>query len=114
MVAFRTLLAAIFVVITAYTLPVIANHGLDLFGVFFGDFGAFAWGDQFKVDFACFLLLSALWTAWRNDFTPAGLGLGVVAFFGGALFLSAYLFALSLRAPDMATIMLGARRAGSR
>lgn len=76
---------------------------------------AMTWPGQFNLDFFCFLLLSGLWLAWRHDFSPAGLALGLVALFGGMLFLSAYLLiATGTAAGDIRKIMLGERRAAAK
>jgi len=111
-VGFRILLVALLLTLGGYTALVIARHGLDLLPIFFGDIAKVGWSGQFNLDFLCFLTLSALWTAWRNAFSPAGWLLAVVAFFGGAGFLLPYLLLLTLRARgDMATVMLGRPRA---
>ncbi len=60
---FRILLAVIFVAIAGYTAIVIANHGMNLLPVFFGDMATMAWPGQFNLDFMCMLTLSALWVA---------------------------------------------------
>lgn len=113
MTAFRLLLVVIFVAISLYTAFVVAEHGLGLLQVFFGDIAAMGWPGQFNLDFLCFLVLSALWLAWRHHFKPPGLVLGVLGFFGGALFLSAYLLVASYRAGgDVRVLMLGPSRAG--
>ena len=70
-----------------------------------------AWPGQFNLDFLCFLVLSALWVAWRHQFSPAGLLLAVAAFFGGALFLSAYVLIVSTAERDMRVLLLGEARA---
>ena len=98
MSAFRVFLVVVFVSILAYTAVTISNHGLNLLPIFFGDMKAMAWPGQFNFDFMTFLMLSALWTAWRNQFSAKGLILAVFAFFGGMLFLSAYLFYLTFQA----------------
>lgn len=108
MIAFRTLLAAIFLVIAGYTLVVASNHGWDLLSVFFGDIAKMEWPGQFNLDFTCLLLLSGLWVGWRHRFSAAGVALGLVAVFGGALFLSAYLLVASVRARgDVRALLLG-------
>ena len=86
--AFRTLLVVIFISILGYTAIVAANHGLGLLAVFFGDIAAMGWPGQFNVDFTGFLTLSALWLVWRHHFSPVGIALGLLGFFGGGLFLS--------------------------
>lgn len=112
MTAFRVFLVAIFVVIAGYTAVVIANHGMGLLPVFFGDMAKMAWPGQFNLDFMCMLALSGLWVAWRHRFSGTGIALGLLAFFGGALFLSAYLLIASARAGgDVKELLLGTGRA---
>lgn len=91
-----------------YTGHVIANHGWGLLPIFFGDIASWTWPGQFNLDFSMMLFLSASWTAWRNRFTPAGLALAAVAFFGGAGFLLPYLTFLAWKhGGDTAAILLG-------
>jgi hypothetical protein len=107
----RTFLGVFAVALVAYTAVVIANHGWNPFAVFFGDMLAMNWAGQFNFDFSGFLTLSALWTAWRNGFSPLGLVLALVAFFGGMLFLSLYLLVLSASARDIGELVAGPRPA---
>lgn len=108
----RILLGAIFVAIAVYTTITISEHGLSLLPVFFGDMAAMGWPGQFNFDFMCFLILSALWVAWRHHFSVQGMLLAVFAFFGGAFFLSAYLFVNSYKVDgDIGALLLGAKRA---
>lgn len=108
MTMFRFLLVLIFTAIVLYTGVVVANHGLNLLPVFFGDMAKLAWPGQFNLDFMCMLALSGLWVAWRHRFTASGIALGLIAFFGGALFLSVYLFAESFRVRgDIRALLLG-------
>ena len=109
--AFRIFLVAVFVVIAGYTLVVIDSHGLNLLPVFFGDMTQMQWPGQFNLDFMCMLLLAGLWVSWRHQFSVTGVVLGVIAVFGGALFLSAYLLVESFRTKgDMRQLLLGAAR----
>ncbi|NNC37900.1 MAG: hypothetical protein EX271_08275 [Acidimicrobiales bacterium] len=109
---FRIFLSVIFISLLGYTLVTISNHGWNLLPIFFGDMKAMTWPGQFNFDFFGFLLLSGLWVSWRNQFTPAGLILGLIAVFGGILFLSAYLFYLTFKTDgDIKKIMLGDARA---
>ncbi len=107
--AFRTLLVVIFLAISGYTVVVINNHGIGLLPVFFGDMAEMGWPGQFNLDFMCFLALSALWVSWRHQFSAVGLLLGVCAFFGGALFLSIYLFIQSYRVNGNVNLLLMGR-----
>ena len=110
MTAFRALLIVILTAIGIYTVPVVANHGINLFPYFFGDIAKMGWPGQFNFDFLGFLVLSSFWTAWRNQFSSLGLGLGVLAFFFGAPFLTGYLLYLSYAtAGDAQTMLVGQR-----
>jgi hypothetical protein len=105
---FRLGLVVFWLVLLVYTGVVIANHGINLLPVFFGDMAAMAWPGQFNLDFFGFLLLSGLWTAWRNGFSGLGLALGVVAVFGGIGFLAPYLLYLTYQTKgDARAILLG-------
>lgn len=114
MMAFRVLLVVLWVAIVGYTGLVVADHGLGLFSVFFGDMAALGWPGQFNLDFMCMLTLSALWVAWRHHFSGVAFVLAALAFFGGALFLSTYLLILSRQAGgDVREILLGKARAAA-
>ncbi len=113
MTLFRLFLGALLAVIAIYTVAVVAQHGLNLFAVFFGDIGALGWPGQFNLDFLGMLMLSALWTAWRNEFTAKGLLLGVLALLFGAPFLTIYLLVLSVQTRgNLKAMLLGEARAG--
>ncbi|MFK7915745.1 MAG: hypothetical protein AB8B93_17645 [Pseudomonadales bacterium] len=114
MTLFRILLTAIFAVVAIYTIPVVLDHGITLFPVFFGDIAKMGWAGQFNVDFLGFLVLSACWTALRNRFSITGLGLSLLAFFLGAPFLTAYLLILSVRCNgNIEAMLLGEQRANA-
>jgi hypothetical protein len=112
--AFRFLLVLFFLVIVGYTGVVVWKHGMGLFPVFFGDMAKLGWPGQFNLDFMCLLALSGLWVSWRHRFSAPGILLGLSAFFGGAMFLSVYLFVESFRAKgDLTSLLLGGNRATS-
>jgi hypothetical protein len=112
--ALRVLLAVLWVIIVGYTAVVIANHGMGLLNVFFGDLAAIGWPGQFNLDFMGMLTLSALWVAWRHRFSGPGLVLGALAFFGGSLFLTTYLLVVSGQARgDIRAMLLGKARAAA-
>ena len=115
MTAFRILLVVLWAIIVVYTGIVIANHGWGLLEIFFRDMAAMGWPGQFNLDFTSLLTLSALWVAWRHHFSIGGLALALLAFFGGGLFLTTYLFVVSMVAKDdMKEVLLGKVRAASR
>lgn len=112
MTAFRAFLVVLCVVLVGYTAVVMANHGVGLLKVFFGDMAAMGWPGQFNLDFTGMLTFSALWVAWRHHFSTTGLVLSLLAFFGGSLFLTIYLFIVSGQAKgDMTEVLLGRTRA---
>ncbi len=109
--ALRIYLSVILVVILGYTSVTIANHGMNLMSIFFGDMATMAWPGQFNLDFMFMLTLSGLWVSWRHQFTPGGLALGLLAVFGGAMFLSVYLLIVTSREKDVRVLLLGPGRA---
>lgn len=112
MALFRIYLVIVVAAIIAYTLPVIANHGMGLFGIYFGDIAAMTWPGQFNVDFLSFLTLGALWLAWRHHFSAGGIVLGLFIYLGGMPFLATYLLVHSFRTKgDMKALLLGEGRA---
>jgi hypothetical protein len=114
MTAFRILLAVFLISIIGYTAVTISNHGWNLLPVFFSDMAEMAWPGQFNFDFMCFLLLSALWVAWRNHFSLPGLGLALLAATGGMMFLSLYLLIISFQVNgDIKALLLGPKRAAA-
>jgi hypothetical protein len=110
MVAFRLLLVVIILAVGAYTMVTIANHGMGLYPIFFGDIAEMTWRGQFNVDFLCFLILSGFWVAWRHQFSAGGLALGFAAFNLGAPFLAAYLLIVSYQTRgDVRLMLLGSQ-----
>ena len=110
--ALRLFLGVIFLAVAIYTGIVIANHGWNLLPIFFGDMAAMTWPGQFNFDFMGFLLLSGLWVSWRHQFSPSGIALGLLAVFGGVLFLSLYLLIASYYAEgSVKNLLLGTNRA---
>ena len=106
--AFRAWLTLLWVILVGYTAVVIASHGWGLLPIFFGDIAAMTWPGQFNLDFLTMLTLSALWVAWRHEFSGVGLALGALAFFGGGLFLSTYLLIVSFQTRgDTGQMLLG-------
>ena len=110
---FRVFLFGIIAVVGVYTAPVLIGHGiLVLLPEFFGEMSQFNWQGQFNLDFFMFLLLSGFWMAWRNQFSLAGVLLGVGGVLLGAPYLAAYLLYLSFKLEgDVASILLGERAA---
>ena len=112
MTVFRLILIALLAILSIYTAIVIMEHGFNFLPTALDDLFAMTWQKQFNVDFLTFLALSAVWTAWRHNFSPVGLGLGIVAFFGGMIFLTVYLLIASFQVNgDIKALLLGKARA---
>ena len=115
MIFLRTLSIAFLVVIAIYTTVAISNDGFDLVTPFISDIIAMNWSGQFNIDFMMYLILSAIWVAWRHDFSGGGLVLAAIASVGGFLFLGVYLLVQIRRSEgDVERLMLGDRRAAAR
>ncbi|MCB1193485.1 MAG: hypothetical protein H7A23_21420 [Leptospiraceae bacterium] len=112
MKAFQILLAILITGILIYTGITGFQHGWNLFPIFFGDIAAMTWSGQFNFDFSCFLILSGLWLAWRNNFSLGGLALGALGIVGGIMLLAPYLLFISFKSKgDMKEFFLGKERA---
>ena len=115
MTILRPISAIFLIIISVYTVIAISNDGFDLITPFVGDILALSWSGQFNLDFMMYLILSALWVAWRHDFSGAGVALAAVASVGGMLFFAVYLLVQIGRAEgDIERLLLGHRRAAAR
>ena len=112
MMLFRVLLAGMVLVLGVYTVITISNEGLTLFETALTDVAAMGWRGQFALDFVCYLLLSFIWVAWRHEFSPVGLVLGLLASQLGIIFFATYLIVISIQCDgDMKKVLLGEKRA---
>ncbi|HIG42155.1 MAG: hypothetical protein ABGY96_17485 [bacterium] len=111
MTLFRFFLFLIALSVIGYTIPVIQSEGiLALLPAFFAEMSNLNWQGQFNLDFFTFLLISGLWTAWRNKFSLQGNLLGIGAVFLGAPYLAIYLIYLSFVCEgDIKLMLLGER-----
>jgi hypothetical protein len=108
MTAFRLAIAAYVAILLGYTAIVIANHGMGLLPIFFGDIAKMEWPGQFNLDFMGFILLTAFWVAWRNGFTLGGLALALLVPAGGIGFTGLYLIYLSYQTKgDVKAMLMG-------
>lgn len=111
MTAFRALLIFMILSVLIYTGIVVATHGWVFLPVFFGDIKAMGWSGQFNLDFTGLLVLSGLWLAWRHQFSPAGLALGLFVLVGGTPLLATYLLWASIKARgNVHVLLLGHQR----
>lgn len=110
MTALRLYLILAWTALVAFTAFVIGRDGMDLLPVFFGAIAEGHWPGQFNADFLSLLALSALWTGWRNGWSPSGWMLAIAAFFlGGAFVMANLLVLLHRERGDMRRVLLGVR-----
>ncbi len=94
----------------AYTGAVILREGIDFIAPFVAAILSLTWVGQFTFDFACYLILSALWVMWRHAFSATGVALGAACgLFGFAVF-APYLLVISLRTQTLRALVLGGQR----
>ena len=104
----RRLLIAMTGVIVVLTLVVVVQEGPNLLPAFLGPILGLTWQGLFNADFACYLVLSGVWMAWRGGFTRASIALGILAPPLGVLFFAPYLIYLMGQAGgDPKGVLLG-------
>jgi hypothetical protein len=106
MLLFQAYLVVVLACLTVYTVMVGLSHGWNLLPIFFSNIAEMTWSGQFNLDFMSFVGLSGIWVAWRHQFTGGAIALGVVAFFGGMMFLAPYLLWASAQARGDAKVLL--------
>ena len=93
-----------------YTIIAIQNDG--------GNFSARAiefatsltWMGQFALDFQCYLILSALWVAWRSKFSINSIVIAIVTMILGIIVFAPYLlYLLSKEKGDLKRVLIGNR-----
>lgn len=105
---FRNVLIAMTGGVAAMTVAAVADGGVDLITPYFAAIFALTWQGQFNVDFACYLVLSGIWMAWRSGFSRGGIALGVFATPLGILFFAPYLiYLIGHSSGDVRKLMLG-------
>ena len=110
MTALRLYLILAWTALVTFTAFVVGRDGMGLLPVFFGAIADGHWPGQFNADFLTLLGLSALWTGWRNGWSPLGWVLAICAFLLGGVFLMGYLLVLLHRERgDMRRVLLGMR-----
>lgn len=108
--AFKFLLLLQTCALLAYSWLAYMNDGPNLFGIFIDNLLELGWSGQFNLDFLCYLMLSALWVAWRNHFKPNAILLAAAAFVLGIVVFAPYLLWLTYQEKGaMKKILLGNR-----
>lgn len=112
MTVLRNILMMLFGILALYTVVVIWRDGLGWAPVFFGDLLSLTWRGQFNLDFSGYLIVSALWLAWRSGFSAGGIAVALAAsVLGMMVFAPAVLMIIRQSNGDMAHLLLGAHKA---
>lgn len=107
---FKALLILQTAVILIYTFFTIQNNGVDLFSVMLSNIVAVSWSGQFNIDFSCYLLLSALWIMWRDQFSIKSIVTGLTAMILGIVFFAPYvLYLLTIEKGNISKVVIGIR-----
>lgn len=108
MTKLRFTLLAMTVLIVSLTATAVMNEGFNLVTPFVQPILELSWQGQFNIDFACYLVLSGIWMAWRGGFTGGSVALGVLAPPLGIAFLAPYLIYLIAQSQaDPRRLLLG-------
>ena len=108
MLAFRSFLVAIWLIVAAVTLWALSEMGLLAYPrTFIGDL-SHPWRAQFYSDLSAHLFLVAGWILYRERSRTIGLLFAAATLLLGALFTFPYVLLASLRAGDARTLLLGA------
>jgi hypothetical protein len=93
-----------------YTYLAQMNEGWGLVGQVSKNLIAMGWNGQFNLDFACYLLLSAWWILWRNDFKPISFAIAILAGLIGIMFFAPYLvYLLAAEKGNLKRVLVGNR-----
>lgn len=94
----------------AYTVVAINNDGINFLAKAQKFVTSMTWMGQFALDFQCYLILSALWIAWRGRFTVKAITIAVIAMILGIIVFAPYLlFLLSKENGDLKRVLIGDR-----
>ncbi len=103
----KGVLIVLIVGIYGYTGVVIARDGMDFFTPFLTNVFAVDWSGQFNLDFMSYLVLSALWVAWRHRFSTRGLVFAGFSAVLGFVFFAPYVLVQTMRVDDVRALVLG-------
>jgi len=91
-----------------YTVIAIQNDGIDFLGRAQSFIISRNWVGQFTLDFACYLILSALWIAWRGKFSIKSIVLSIFASIFGIIFFAPYLlYLITVEKGNLKKVLIG-------
>jgi hypothetical protein len=108
MLAFRTLLVSMWLVVAAITVWALLERGpLAAVSTFVRDL-SHPWRAQYYSDFSAHLILLAAWILYREPSRGVGMLFALATLALGALFTLPYILVASLKARDAQGLLLGA------
>ncbi len=110
MLTLRLFLIASTVAIYALTVIAWVSQGINWPAVAVGDLRALNWRSQFNFDFIGYLIVFAIWVAWREGATVKGYVFGFLSIVLGGMFSFPYLLHATYASDgDMRALLLGSR-----
>lgn len=93
-----------------YTVIAIQNDGANFLARAQEFVTSMTWMGQFALDFQCYLILSALWIAWRNKFSAKSIAIAIAAMILGIIVFAPYLLYLLFKETgDLKRVLIGNR-----
>ncbi|MEM7036204.1 MAG: hypothetical protein AAF570_04420 [Bacteroidota bacterium] len=93
-----------------YTFITIQNEGFTVFESMVAFVQSMEWKGQFTLDFGSYLMLSALWIMWRNQFKVKFIPLAIAAGLIGIIVFAPYLlYLLQQENGDLKKVLVGDR-----
>lgn len=106
----KGVLAAQTLGVLAYTMIVIKNDGANFLSRALEFLASLTWMGQFTLDFQCYLILSALWIAWRDKFSVRSIGIAIIAMVLGIIVFAPYLlYLLHKEKASIKAVLIGSR-----
>lgn len=107
---FKGLLIAQTIGVLVYTIITIQNDGINFLAKAQEFISSMKWIGQFALDFNCYLMLSALWIAWRNKFKVQSNAFAIIAMILGIIVFAPYLlYLLHKEKGDLKRVLVGDR-----
>lgn len=106
----KALLLAQTIGLLIYTVIAVQNDGGDFLARALEFATSLTWMGQFALDFQCYLMLSAIWIAWRNKFSIKSILFAVIALILGIIVFAPYvLYLLTKEKGDLRRVLIGDR-----
>lgn len=92
-----------------YTIITVQNEGFVFLERAMEFVQTMQWIGQFSLDFSCYLLLSALWILWRNQFSRSSIVMATAAAILGIIVFAPYwLFLIHKEQGNIKRVLIGA------